>query len=129
MASTLCRARNKALPASLVATPGKSNSKALDFVLMPMGSAKPITKYDIELTKQLHVIAVSDDFKTFLHDHVTQAAKDGHLRLSMTFPHPGLYHVYADSTPTGLGQQVQVRSSGRHDRSDPADSQPCSNRP
>jgi len=90
----------------LVATPGRNNSEALDFVLMPMGSDKPITKYETELTKQLHVIAISDDFKAFLHDHVTQAGKDGHLRLNMTFLHPGLYHVYADSTPTGLGQQV-----------------------
>ena len=24
----------------------------------------------------------------------------------MLFPQPGLYHVYADSTPSGLGQQV-----------------------
>src|SRR5689334_13619969 len=90
----------------LAATPGRNNSESLDFVLMRMGTGKPITKYDTELTKQHHVIAISDDFGTFLHDHVTQAARDGHLRLPMTFPNPGLYHIYADSTPSGLGQQV-----------------------
>ena len=87
-------------------TAGKGSSVSLDFALTRIGEGKPITKYDVELTKQLHVIAVSDDFTTFLHDHVTQAAIDGHFRLNMGFPHPGLYHVYADSTPSGLGQQV-----------------------
>jgi hypothetical protein len=91
---------------TLAVTPGKENSQSLDFALMRVGESKAITKYDVELTKQLHVIAVSDDFTTFLHDHVTRAAKDGHFRLNMAFPRPGLYHVYADSTPSGLGQQV-----------------------
>jgi hypothetical protein len=91
---------------TLAVTPGKENSESLDFVLMRVGEGKAITKYDVELTKQLHVIAISDDFTTFLHDHVTRAAKDGHFRLTTAFPQPGLYHVYADSTPSGLGQQV-----------------------
>src|SRR5260370_36626775 len=91
---------------ALVATPGKESSQSLDFAQMRVGEGKAITKYDVELTKQLHVIAISDDFTTFLHDHVTRAAKDGHFRLNMAFPSPGLYHVYADSTPSGLGQQV-----------------------
>jgi hypothetical protein len=90
----------------LTAAPGSGNSESLDFALMPVGEDKVITKYDVELTKQLHVIAISDDFTIFLHDHVTRAAKDGHFRLNMAFPQPGLYHVYADSTPSGLGQQV-----------------------
>jgi hypothetical protein len=90
----------------LVAMPGGGNSEILDFALIGVGDGKPITKYDVELTKQLHVIAISDDFTAFLHDHVTRVARDGHFRLNMAFPRPGLYHVYADSTPSGLGQQV-----------------------
>jgi hypothetical protein len=90
----------------LFAAPGSGNSETLDFALMPVGEDKVITKYDVELTKQRDVIAISDDFTIFLHDHVTRAAKDGHFRLNMAFPQPGLYHVYADSTPSGLGQQV-----------------------
>jgi len=90
----------------LAATPGHESSESLDFALMRVGEDKAIKKFDVELTKQLHVIAVSDDFTTFLHDHVTRAAKDGHFRLNMAFPQPGLYNVYADSTPSGLGQQV-----------------------
>jgi hypothetical protein len=90
----------------LAATPGKANSESLDLVLMRVGDGKAIAKYDVELTKQLHVIAISDDFTTFLHDHATKVAKDGHFRLNMAFPQPGLYHVYADSAPSGLGQQV-----------------------
>jgi hypothetical protein len=94
------------LAGKLVAAPDKNGSEALDFVFMRAGESKPILKYDIELTKRLHVIAISDDFKTFLHEHVIRVVKDGHFRLIMAFPHPGLYHVYADSTPTGMGQQV-----------------------
>jgi hypothetical protein len=91
---------------TLIAAAGRNGSEALDFVLMRTGKSKPILKYDVELTKQLHVIAISDDFMTFLHDHVTRVGKAGHFRLNMAFPQPGLYHVYADSTPTGIGQQV-----------------------
>jgi hypothetical protein len=94
------------LAGKFVAAPEKNGSEALDFVFMRIGESKPILKYDVELTKQLHVIVISDDFKTFLHEHVTRVRKDGHFRLTMAFPHPGLYHVYADLTPTGLGQQV-----------------------
>ncbi len=90
----------------LTAAPSRIGSEALDFVFMRTGGSKPILKYDVELTKQLHVIAISDDFKTFLHDHVTRVRKDGHFQLNMAFPRPGLYHIYANSTPTGLGQQV-----------------------
>jgi hypothetical protein len=89
----------------LVAMPSEKG-EMLDFVFMRRGDTKPITHFDTELTKQLHVIAVGDDFRTFLHDHVTRAAQDGHFRLTLNFPHPGLYHLYADAVPSGLGQQV-----------------------
>jgi len=90
----------------LRATPTTGNAVALDFVMRKTGTTTPLRKYDIELTKQLHVIAVSDDFASFLHEHVDHVAKDGHFRLTMSFPHPGRYHVYADGTPSGIGQQV-----------------------
>lgn len=90
----------------LEADVAKSGGESLDFVFTRIGETKAITKYDVELTKQVHVIAVSDDFTTFIHRHVTRVAKDGHFRLTVAFPRPGLYHIYADATPTGLGQQV-----------------------
>ena len=90
----------------LVAVPGKNGSEALDFVFMRTGESDPILKYDVELTKNLHVIAVSNDFETFIHDHVTRVRKDGHFQLHMAFPNPAFYHIYADSTPSGIGQQV-----------------------
>lgn len=84
----------------------KKGGETLDFVLTRIGETAPFTKYNVELTKQAHVIAVSDDFTTFIHRHVTRVAKDGHFRLTIVFPRPGLYHIYADSAPAGLGQQV-----------------------
>jgi hypothetical protein len=66
----------------------------------------PLSHFHTELTKQLHVIAISDDFRLFQHDHVDAPGPNGHFRLKLNFPHPGLYHIYADAVPEGLGHQV-----------------------
>jgi hypothetical protein len=91
---------------TLTATPSGKTTDKLDIVLSKKGSTAPLTRFDVELSKQMHVIAVSDDLKTFLHQHVTKVTTDGHFRLTMKFPRPALYHIYADSSPAGIGQQV-----------------------
>ena len=50
--------------------------------------------------------ATDSAFSTFLHEHPGKAGPDGQFRVAMTFPKPGVYHVFADAMPTGLGQQV-----------------------
>ncbi len=77
----------------------------LDFWMTPKNGGAPIRAYDLDMTKLLHVIIVSDDFKTFFHVHPTFSA-NGHFLLDQTLPRPGLYHVYSDGRPTGIGQQV-----------------------
>ncbi len=64
-----------------------------------------IRRYDVDMTKLLHLIIVSDDFTTFMHVHPT-LGPDGHFTLVQRFPKAGLYHVYGDAKPTGLSQQV-----------------------
>jgi hypothetical protein len=81
------------------------NGEALDIVFTRPDQAVPLKDYAVELTKQLHVIAIRSDFGDFVHDHVTRVDEDGHFRLVMKLG-PGLYHIYADCAPTGLGQQV-----------------------
>jgi len=78
---------------------------ALDIWLTPRTSDAPLTAYDVDMTKLLHTIIVSDDFATFLHVHPV-LGRDGHFRIEQRFPKRGLYHIYADGVPHGLGQQV-----------------------
>lgn len=69
-------------------------------------TGKRIAQFDEELTQELHVLATDSAFSTFLHEHPGKAGPDGQFRVAMTFPKPGVYHVFADAMPTGLGQQV-----------------------
>lgn len=92
--------------ASLAATPGRDGTETLDIAMTALGQQRPLTRYETELSKQLHVIAVSSDFRTFVHEHAERPAANGHFRVSMRLPRPGRYHVYADAAPSGIGQQV-----------------------
>jgi len=91
----------------LRATPvaGRPLAYDLDFWATKPGSAKPIVAYSVDMTKLLHMIVVRSDFRTFGHIHPTYAP-DGHFHITYRFPGPGVYHVYADTDPTGVGQQV-----------------------
>ena len=92
--------------ATLATTPGQGLRRTLDIAMTPIGGTAPVRQYETELSKQLHVIAVSADLRDFVHEHGDKPAFDGHFRVTMPFPHAGLWHVYADGVPQGLGQQV-----------------------
>ncbi len=85
---------------------GPAGTQTLEVVMTRLGTSRPVTRYDTELSKQLHLIAVSGDLRTFLHGHGDSPDGSGRFRVAMTFPHSGLWHVYADAVPAGLGQQV-----------------------
>ena len=68
------------------------------------GSNAAITRYEVEHTKKIHLIVVSDDLGTFMHVH--PALTGGHFIETLRVPRAALYHVFADVTPTGDGQQV-----------------------
>ena len=95
--------------ATLTATPkagGPPGTRVLEVAMTRRGSSQLITHYQTELSKQLHLIAVSGDLRTFVHSHGDRPDGNGRFRVPMTFPHGGLWHVYADAVPVGLGQQV-----------------------
>ncbi|PWF40524.1 hypothetical protein [Massilia glaciei] len=69
-------------------------------------TGRPITRFDEELTQQLHVLATDSAFSSFVHEHAGGLRPDGRFRVTLRFPKPGTYHVYADAVPKGLGQQV-----------------------
>jgi hypothetical protein len=79
--------------------------RRLDTWMTPVGSSTAIRSYQIDMTKYLHMIAISDDFRTFLHIHPMLGA-DGHFLLDQAFPTPALYHIYIDAHPADFGQQV-----------------------
>jgi hypothetical protein len=84
---------------------GNPRDLHLDSWMTPQGSAPPIRAYDVDMTKMLHMIVVSDDFRTFLHVHPALQA-DGHFLLDLKLPSAARYYIYTDATPHGIGQQV-----------------------
>lgn len=62
-------------------------------VLGPDGA--PITKFEVEHTKQIHLIVVSRDLKHFVHVH-PKVSGHGTWRSALRVPAPGDYRVIAD---------------------------------
>jgi len=87
------------------ATPARPLDERLDVWMTLPKSTVPLKKYQVEMTKKIHVVIVSDDFKTFLHIHPT-LAPDGHFLITQQFPAPGTYLVYADALPDNMNHQV-----------------------
>ncbi|MGA8384081.1 MAG: hypothetical protein WB687_02220, partial [Candidatus Cybelea sp.] len=74
-------------------------NRRLDTWMTPLGSGAAIRTYDVDMTKLLHMIIVSDDFRTFLHVHPV-LGPSGHFLLNQRFPDQVLYHIYIDARPT-----------------------------
>jgi hypothetical protein len=76
----------------------------------------PVTAYDLEHGKRLHLIAVRRDLTGFQHVHPTMAA-DGTWSVDLTLT-AGSWRVFADFTPTGgesvtLGADLEVAGTYR----------------
>jgi hypothetical protein len=65
-----------------------------------------IVDFTEELTQELHLLAIDSSFSRLVHEHVKAAGDNGIFTAALRFPAPGLYHVYADALPAGMGQQV-----------------------
>jgi hypothetical protein len=85
-------------------TPNSLDLK-LDFWMTLPHSTVPIKRYQVEMTQKLHVVLVSNDFKTFMHVHPT-LLPTGHFLIRQKFTQPGTYQVYADGEPNELNHQV-----------------------
>jgi hypothetical protein len=67
---------------------------------------KQLDRFDVAMTKRMHVIVISDDFRTFAHLH-PEPTSGGLFALPFHPPAAGAaYQIYADTVPHGLGQQV-----------------------
>lgn len=90
---------------SAKAVSGNPLEQRIEIWMTSPQSAAPIRQFQVEMTKKMHVIIVSDDFKTFLHVHPTLNAS-GHFVVTQKFPAPGSYLIYADALPNNLAHQV-----------------------
>ncbi|WP_410641375.1 hypothetical protein [Amycolatopsis sp. lyj-346] len=61
---------------------------------------KPVTAFDVEHEKKLHLIVVRRDTAGFQHVH-PEMAPDGTWRVPLTVPAAGSYRAFADFAPTG----------------------------
>jgi hypothetical protein len=69
-------------------------------------NGKVITAYDVDMTKLMHMIVVSDDLTSFQHVHPL-LEPNGRFAISIALPQAaGGYHVYVDGMPHGFGRQV-----------------------
>ncbi|MEU3522706.1 hypothetical protein AB0E62_02310 [Streptomyces sp. NPDC038707] len=72
----------------------------LKFAVVRDATGRPLTAYQEEHTKELHLIIASRDLAHFQHLHPARAA-DGTWSTSLTLPRAGAYRVFADFTPDG----------------------------
>ena len=61
---------------------------------------EPITDYDVEHTKRMHLIVVRHDLTGFQHLHPTMS-DDGTWSTPVTLPDAGSYRVFADFNHDG----------------------------
>ena len=67
---------------------------------------KTVLAYDIDMTKIMHMIVVSDDLTDFQHVHPT-LLPNGHLVIDMRLKEASAaYHVYLDGRPKDNGRHV-----------------------
>jgi hypothetical protein len=65
-----------------------------------------VRSYDIDMTKLMHMIVVSDDLTDFQHVHPT-LLPNGHFTIELHLAEPvEAYHIYLDGRPRGFGRNV-----------------------
>lgn len=81
-------------------------TRQVELTFAHQDSGEQITGFDVELTQQLHILATNAGLTHLIHEHADVVGDDGRFTAEIEFPAPGLYHIYMDVVPTGLGQQV-----------------------
>jgi len=84
-------------PTDSTLTPGTPETFSFT-VTEPDGA--PVTAFDVEHDKRMHLIVVRRDTTGFQHVH-PEMAPDGTWSVPLTLPAAGSYRAFADFTPTG----------------------------
>lgn len=85
---------------------GSGLSATLKVRQFKMDGKTPVLSYTIDMQKVMHLIVIRDDFGTFDHLHPAFDSKTGTFSAPFTKRANHRYFAYADSMPTGVGQQV-----------------------
>ena len=92
------------MSAFLRTNPGPDGTTHVDIWEVRGGSV--VTSYDVDMTKLLHMIVVSDDLTDFRHVHPA-LQPDGHFTIDLRLNQQGAgYHIYVDGLPKGAGRHV-----------------------
>lgn len=81
-------------------------TRRIELTYANQASNEQIAGFDVELTQQLHILATDAGLAHLIHEHADVVGTDGRFTAELEFPAPGLYHIYTDAVPTGIGQQV-----------------------
>ena len=95
----------QAATAQMNVTRAKGQTR-LDITEMKAGSQAIVMAYDLDMTKLMHLIVISDDFSQFLHVHPAFNAKNGHFQIVVPLSNTRRYYAFADTHPKGMSQQV-----------------------
>jgi hypothetical protein len=102
-----------ALPGVAQAVTGQLNvveigplTRRIELTYADQSSGEQIAEFDVELTQQLHILATDVELTHLIHEHADIIGADGRFTAELEFPAPGLYHIYTDAVPAGIGQQV-----------------------
>jgi len=100
-------------PSTITMKPGKPTAWTLR-VLRRDGT--PVTRFERDQTKLMHLIVVRDDFTGYQHVHPV-LHPDGRFTITLTLPKPGTYRAIADFTTGGkrypLGIDLSVPGASR----------------
>ncbi len=75
------------------------------FDMWEVNHGRVVRTYDVDMTKLMHMIVVSDDLSDFQHVHPT-LGPGGHFTTALHLAERGLYHIYLDGLPHGAGRHV-----------------------
>ncbi len=84
----------------------RPNDVTFDIKQSSRQGGAPIRSYQIDMTKLMHLVVISDDFRQFSHEHPSYNRKTGTFRQTIAVDPSHAYVVYIDSMPRGVGQQV-----------------------
>ena len=85
---------------------GTAATGTMHFDAWEVRNNKTVLTYDVDMTKLMHMIVVSDDLTDFQHVHPL-LLPNGHFVIDVRLKEaPAGYHVYLDGLPGGAGRHV-----------------------
>lgn len=96
----------QAIVGQLQVTESGPLTRQIELTFAEQTNGRQIADFDVELTQKLHILATDASLAHLIHEHADTVRNDGTFVAELKFPGPGLYHVYTDVVPAGLGQQV-----------------------